>query len=63
MIGSDPAVHRVRQGMGAKKVGLAVCVGLIREGREFARFLDRAGFQEFCSLHGWGIETSGDGDT
>jgi uncharacterized metal-binding protein len=31
--------------LGAKKVGLAVCVGLIREGREFARFLDRAGFQ------------------
>ena len=31
--------------LGAKKVGLAVCVGLLREGREFARFLDRAGFQ------------------
>ena len=31
--------------LGAKKVGLAVCVGLVREGREFARFLDRAGFQ------------------
>ena len=31
--------------LGANKVGLAVCVGLIREGREFARFLDRAGFQ------------------
>jgi len=31
--------------LGAKKVGLAVCVGLIREGREFARFLDRAGFE------------------
>jgi uncharacterized metal-binding protein len=31
--------------LGAEKVGLAVCVGLIREGREFARFLDRAGFQ------------------
>jgi len=31
--------------LGARKVGLAVCVGLIREGREFARFLDRAGFQ------------------
>jgi len=30
--------------LGAQKVGLAVCVGLIREGREFARFLDRAGF-------------------
>jgi len=27
------------------KVGLAVCVGLIREGREFARFLSRAGFE------------------
>jgi uncharacterized metal-binding protein len=31
--------------LGARKVGLAVCVGLIREGREFARFLDRAGFE------------------
>jgi uncharacterized metal-binding protein len=31
--------------LGAKKVGLAVCVGLIREGRELARFLDRAGLQ------------------
>jgi uncharacterized metal-binding protein len=31
--------------LSAKKVGLAICVGLIREGREFARFLDRAGFQ------------------
>jgi uncharacterized metal-binding protein len=31
--------------LGARKVGLAVCVGLIREGREFARFLERAGFQ------------------
>jgi uncharacterized metal-binding protein len=31
--------------MGANKVGLAVCVGLIREGREFARFLERAGFE------------------
>jgi uncharacterized metal-binding protein len=31
--------------LGAKKVGLAVCAGLIREGREFARFLERAGFQ------------------
>lgn len=29
--------------LGATKVGLAVCVGLIREGREFARFLNRAG--------------------
>jgi uncharacterized metal-binding protein len=31
--------------LGVKKVGLAICAGLIREGREFARFLDRAGFQ------------------
>ncbi len=30
--------------LGARKVGVAVCVGLIREGREFARFLERAGF-------------------
>jgi uncharacterized metal-binding protein len=28
-----------------KKVGLAVCIGLIREGQEFARYLDRAGFE------------------
>jgi uncharacterized metal-binding protein len=31
--------------LGVKKVGLAVCVGLIREGRECARFLERAGFE------------------
>jgi uncharacterized metal-binding protein len=31
--------------LSATKVGLAVCVGLIREGREFARFLNRAGFE------------------
>jgi copper chaperone CopZ len=31
--------------LGAKKVGLAVCAGLIQEGKEFARFLERAGFQ------------------
>lgn len=31
--------------LGVKKVGLAVCVGLIREGKEFARFLNRAGLE------------------
>lgn len=31
--------------LGVSKVGLAVCIGLIREGREFARFLQRAGFE------------------
>ncbi len=31
--------------LGAKKVGMAVCAGLIREGREFARFLERAGLE------------------
>jgi uncharacterized metal-binding protein len=31
--------------LGVKKVGLAVCVGLIRDGRELARFLTRAGFE------------------
>ncbi len=31
--------------LGVAKVGLAVCIGLIREGREFARFLGRAGFE------------------
>ena len=29
----------------ASKVGLAVCIGLIREGREMARYLERAGFE------------------
>jgi uncharacterized metal-binding protein len=31
--------------LGVKKVGLAVCIGLIREGREFARFAERAGLE------------------
>ncbi|MFC2016849.1 DUF1847 domain-containing protein [Chloroflexota bacterium] len=31
--------------LGVKKVGLAVCVGLLREGKEFARFLERAGLE------------------
>lgn len=31
--------------LGLKKVGLAVCIGLVREGREFARFLNRAGLE------------------
>ena len=31
--------------LGVTKVGLAVCVGLIREGKEFARFLSRAGLE------------------
>jgi uncharacterized metal-binding protein len=31
--------------LGVTKVGLAVCIGLIREGREFARFMNRAGFE------------------
>ena len=31
--------------LGVTKVGMAVCVGLVREGREFARFLTRAGFE------------------
>jgi len=30
--------------LGAKKVGVACCLGLLRDGREFARFLKRAGF-------------------
>jgi uncharacterized metal-binding protein len=30
--------------LGVSKVGLAVCIGLVREGKEFARFLNRAGF-------------------
>ena len=43
--------HRIQQciefarELGAAKVGLAVCVGLIREGRELARYMDRAGLQ------------------
>lgn len=31
--------------LGVTKVGLAVCIGLMREGREFARFLTRAGLE------------------
>jgi len=31
--------------LGVSKIGLAICVGLIREGREFARFFKRAGFE------------------
>jgi uncharacterized metal-binding protein len=31
--------------LAVEKVGLAVCIGLLREGKEMARFLDRAGFQ------------------
>jgi len=31
--------------LGVTKVGLAVCIGLVREGREFARFLGRAGLE------------------
>ena len=31
--------------LGVTKVGLAVCIGLIREGSEFARFLSRAGLE------------------
>jgi len=30
--------------LGVKKVGLAVCIALVREGKEFVRFLNRAGF-------------------
>ncbi len=43
--------HRIQQciefarELGVSKVGLAVCVGLIREGREMARFMERAGLQ------------------
>ena len=33
------------RGLKLEKVGLAVCVALIREGREFARFLRRAGLE------------------
>ena len=31
--------------LGVSRIGLAICVGLIREGREFARFFRRAGFE------------------
>ena len=31
--------------LGVSRIGLAICVGLIREGREFARFFKRAGFE------------------
>ena len=48
--------------LGAQKIGLAVCVGLIREGREFARFLNRAGFQVIsvaCMMGGLKPEETG----
>ena len=48
--------------LGVKKVGLAVCVGLIREGREFARFLERAGFEVItvaCMIGGLRSEETG----
>ncbi len=48
--------------LGVKKVGLAVCVGLIREGREFARFLDRAGLEVVsvaCMVGGLKAEETG----
>ena len=48
--------------LGANKVGLAVCIGLIREGREFARFLDRAGFQVItvaCMIGGLKAQETG----
>ena len=48
--------------LGVKKVGLAVCVGLVREGREFARFLDRAGFQVIsvaCMIGGLKAQETG----
>jgi len=43
------------KGLGIKKVGLAVCIGLLREGREFARFLERAGLEVYsvaCMIGG-----------
>jgi len=48
--------------LGVSKVGLAVCIGLIREGREFARFLDRAGFQVIsvaCMIGGLEAQETG----
>ena len=48
--------------LGARKLGLAVCVGLVREGREFARFLDRAGFQVVsvaCMIGGLSSQETG----
>jgi len=32
--------------LGAKKIGFAVCIGLLREGRELVRFFQRAGFND-----------------
>ena len=32
--------------LGVKKIGLAVCLGLIREGKELARYFRRAGFDD-----------------
>ncbi|MGI5891812.1 MAG: DUF1847 domain-containing protein [Bacillota bacterium] len=41
--------------IGAKKIGIAVCVGLINEGRIFARILRRRGFAVYgvcCKIGG-----------
>jgi len=48
--------------LGTSKVGLAVCVGLIREGREFARFLTRAGLEVVsvaCMIGGLSAQETG----
>jgi len=51
--------------LGVTRVGLAVCVALLREGREFARFLGRAGFQVVsvaCTIGGLNPQETGISD-
>jgi len=48
--------------MGVTKVGLAVCIVMIKEGQEFARFLEMAGFEVVsvcCMLGGLTLEEAG----
>ena len=36
--------------LGVKKIGFAVCIGLIREGRELIRYFNRAGFNDLVAV-------------
>lgn len=36
--------------LGVRKVGFAVCIGLIREGRELVRYFQRAGFNDLVTV-------------
>ena len=45
------------KGLGTKKIGFAVCLGLLREGKELVRFFQRAGFSDMvvvgCMIGGF----------